>query len=60
MVEIDCIESAALELDKYVLISKIQKTKETQYTFCILTNILVSKTLVDTGISERERVMLLF
>lgn len=60
MVERNCIESAALELDKYVLIGKIQKTKETQYTFCILTNILVSKILVDTGISERERLMVLF
>lgn len=59
-VEIAYIESTALELDKYVLISKIQKTEEKQYTFCTLTDITVGKTFVDTGLSKRRRHALLF
>lgn len=60
MVEIAYSESTAFKLDKNILISKIQKTKEKQYTFCILTNLLVIKTFVDTGTSKRKRLILPF
>lgn len=49
------VESTALELDKHVLISKIQTTEGKQYTFCPLTDIVVGKTPVDTGLSKRKR-----
>lgn len=49
------VESTALELDKHVLISKIQATEGKQYTFCPLTDIAVGKTPVDTGLSKRKR-----
>lgn len=60
MVEVAYIESTAFKLDKNVLISKIQKTKEKQYTFCILTDFLVIKTFVDTETSKRKRLILTF
>lgn len=49
------VESTALELDKHVLISKIQTTEGKQYTFCPLTDIVVGKTPVDIGLSKRKR-----